>query len=52
MDVMGLDIGQIVELGTHVAQSGAIRMGEIVGDDVFEYIIGVAIIVYEMDPDG
>ena len=50
MGVFGLDIDQIVDLGTQVAVSGAIRMGEIVGDDIFEYIVAIAAIVYEMEP--
>lgn len=50
MGKTGLDIDQIVELGTQVAISGAIRLGEIVGDDIFEYIVAIAVIVYEMDP--
>lgn len=51
MQIFGLDIAQIVDLGTHVATTGAIRAGEIVGDDIFEYIVGIAVVIYEMDPD-
>ncbi len=50
MDIIGIDIDQIVDLSTQVAISGAIRMGEIVGDDIFEIIVAIAVIVYEMDP--
>lgn len=50
MQVFGLDIMHIVELGTQVATTGAIRASEVIGDDIFEYIIGVAILVYEQDP--
>lgn len=50
MNIIGIDIDQIVDLSTQVAVSGAIRMGEIVGDDIFEYIVAIAVIVYEMDP--
>lgn len=50
MDVLGIDISNIAELGTQVAMTGAIRMGEIVGDNIFEYIVGIAIIVYEQTP--
>ena len=49
--MLGLDINAIVDLGTQVAQSGAIRATEIVGDEVFEYVIGVALVVYAVDPD-
>ncbi len=50
MNAFGIDIGQIAELGTQVAITGAIRMGEMVGDDVFELIVAIAVIVYEADP--
>lgn len=49
MDVMGLDIGQIVHLGTHVATAGA-RAFEMVEDDLFEFIIGIAFLIHEIDP--
>lgn len=52
MDVFGIDINHIAELSTQVAMTGAIRMGEIVGDEIFEYIVGIAIIVYEQHPIG
>ena len=52
MNIIGLDINHIVDLGTSVAQSGAIRAAEIAGDEVFEYIIGIAVVIYAMDPDG
>ena len=50
MGTFGIDIGQIAELGTQVALTGAIRMGEIVADDVFELIVAIAVIIYEADP--
>ena len=50
MDTFGIDIGQIVELGTQVATHGAIRAAEMVADDIFEYVIGVVILIYEIDP--
>lgn len=49
MDIMGLDIGQIVHLGTQVTTASA-RAFEMVEDDLFEFIIGVAILIYEIDP--
>jgi len=49
MQLLGLDIAQIVDLGTQVAQAGAIRTMELVGDDVFEYAIAIAILIYEQD---
>lgn len=50
MDAFGIDIAQIVELGTQVATHGAIRAAEVVADDIFEYVIGVAILIYEVNP--
>ncbi len=50
MQLFGLDISQIVDLGTQVATKGAIGSVDIFTDDIFEYIIGVAIVVYEMNP--
>lgn len=50
MNALGIDIGQIAELGTEVAITGAIRMGEMVADDVFELIVAIAVIVYEAAP--
>ena len=50
VDIMGIDISHIVDLGTHVAQSGAIRVAEIAGDDIFEYLIAVAQMVENIAP--
>lgn len=48
--MLGLDIAHIVDLATQVATTGAIRAAEMTADEVFEYIIGMAIVVYEIDP--
>lgn len=50
LQIFGIDINQVVELGTQVATSGSIRAGEIVGDDIFEYLVGIAVVIYEMNP--
>ena len=50
MNILSLDIGQTVVLGTHVAQAGSIRIAEMVGDEVFDYIIGIVALVHAMDP--
>lgn len=47
IDLFSIDIRHIVELGTQVATAGAIRLGEMAGDDIFERVIGVAIVIYE-----
>ena len=50
MEIFSIDINQIVDLGTQIGTSGSIRSLELVGDDVFDYIIGVAILIYEVHP--
>lgn len=50
MDIMAIDINHIVELGTHVATVGALGAGEVSRDRVFEYVISVAIVIYESNP--
>lgn len=50
MNILGLDIAQIAELGTLVATSGAFRVAESVADDVFEYTVGIVILVHETHP--
>lgn len=47
---MGIDIDHIVELGTQVAQHGAIRTAELMADEFFDYVIGIAILVYAKNP--
>lgn len=50
MAIFGMDISEIIDLGTQVATTGAIHNIGLVADDIFEYIISIAIIVYELDP--
>ncbi|MES2096713.1 MAG: hypothetical protein V4459_08115 [Pseudomonadota bacterium] len=50
MDVMGIDIGQIAHLGTQVATTGGVRGFEVMADDLWELLIAIVIIIYEMDP--
>ena len=46
-----IDLGDIVELGTQVAVHGAMRAGEIASvDDLFEMLVGIAVLIYEMAP--
>lgn len=45
-----LDAGEIVDLGTQIATSGAIRPLEAEVDQLFEYVIAVAILIYDMYP--
>lgn len=50
MDIFGIDIGQIVELGTKVATGGVMRVGELVTDEIFDNTAGLAILIYETFP--
>lgn len=50
MDIMGLDINHIVDLGTQVATSGTLRVADFFADDVFDYTVGIAVLIYEMYP--
>lgn len=50
MEVFSIDIHHIADLATQVGIGGAIRALEQAGDDVFDYIIAVAILIYEVNP--
>lgn len=52
MPAITIDLSEIVELATDVATAGAIRAGQVVSDDVFEQVIAVAMLIYEMTPNG
>ncbi len=41
----GLDIGSIADLTTQVATTGALRVAELVSDEVFEFTIGVVVVI-------
>jgi len=51
MALIQIDLSEIAELGTQVAINGALRAGEIQGvDDLFEFLVGIAILIYEIAP--
>lgn len=50
MNPISIDIGKIPELGTQVGTVGALQMNERLTDEVFEFIIGIAALIYELDP--
>jgi hypothetical protein len=50
--MISLPLAEIAELGTQIASHGAIRFGEFVNDEIFEMLIGIAILVYETYPGG
>ncbi len=45
-----LPITEIASLGTEVATHGAIRAAEVAGDQIFEMLIAIAVLVYETYP--
>ena len=47
-----IDIGEIAELATQVAVAGAIRVADGSGDETFEYVVGIAVLIYEMYPNA
>jgi hypothetical protein len=50
MEMLRLEIGEIASLGTQVAMHGAIRAGDFVADEVFELVVAIATVVYEIWP--
>lgn len=48
---IGMDIDQIADLTTDAATTGSMALTEIGRDNVFDYIIGVAILVYRTNPN-
>jgi hypothetical protein len=52
MALIQLDIGEVAELGTQVAIHGAISAAEIASDALFDLIVGIVILVYEIAPNG
>ncbi|MCW3847004.1 hypothetical protein OF829_07110 [Sphingomonas sp. LB-2] len=52
MGLIQIEMSAIAELGTQVAMHGAVRLGEVSVDDVFELIVGVIVLVVEMIPGG
>lgn len=50
MDIFGIDITHIIDLTTQVATTGAMRALESGGNEVFESLINIAILVYEQNP--
>lgn len=52
MSYIAFDLGDVVELETSVATNGAIRGEGGLGDEVFDSVVGIAIIIYEMFPDA
>lgn len=51
MGLLKIDLGEIAELGTNVAMHGTLRAAAADVDDLFELIVGIAILIYEIVPD-
>jgi hypothetical protein len=45
--MLTLALSDIATLGTQVAMHGAIRASEIAGDEIFEMMVAIVIIVYD-----
>lgn len=43
-----LDLSAIADLPAEIATAGALRVAEHVNDDIFEYVIAVATLIYEL----
>jgi hypothetical protein len=53
MKLVQIDPAEIVELDTLVAIHGAVRAGEETNiDDLFELLVGIAVLIYELAPGG
>ena len=52
MGLVQIGFGEIAELGTQVAMHGALRTGEVMRDDLFELVVGVVVLIYEIAPGG
>lgn len=50
MKLVQIDPAEIVELDTRVAIHGAVQTGETGIDDLFELLVGIAVLIYEMSP--
>ena len=52
MPLVQIDLGEIAELGTQVAMHGALRAEAVGIDDLFDLIVSIAILIYELSPGG
>ncbi|MDV3458683.1 hypothetical protein RZN05_16920 [Sphingomonas sp. HF-S4] len=53
MKLVQIDPSEIVELDTQVAMHGAVRATEVAAaDDLFELLVGIAVLIYELAPGG
>ena len=52
MPLIHIDISEIAELGTQVAMYGALRGGDVSSDSLFDLIVSIAVLIYELAPGG
>jgi hypothetical protein len=53
MKLVQIDPSEIVALDTQVAMHGAVRAAEVaMADDLFELLVGIAVLIYELAPGG
>jgi hypothetical protein len=52
MPLLQIEPGEIAELGTQIALQGALRATEFAVDDLFDLIVSIAILIYELSPGG
>ncbi len=52
MGLLKIDFGEIAELGTNVAMHGTLGAALADVDDLFELIVGIVILIYEIAPDA
>jgi hypothetical protein len=45
-----IDMSDIAELGTQVAMFGALGAGAVSIDDIFELVVGIVLLVIEVQP--
>ncbi|MCR5870463.1 MULTISPECIES: hypothetical protein [unclassified Sphingomonas] len=45
--MLTLALSDIASLGTQVAMHGSIRASEVAGDEIFEMMVAIVVIVYE-----
>lgn len=50
MQLLTIDITQIAELATQVAMHGASRTFDVLRADIFDLVIDVATVIYEIAP--
>lgn len=50
MELLQIDIGQISELATQVAMHGASRTFDVLRADIFDVVIDIATVIYEIAP--